>query len=137
MNNRITVQIIFSYRGVTYQPSATINLDSYLEKNQPIPDFFDIVAIENNIDAYSYEYEVMQMGEYRFLDAQGLAKDFCEQHEFDRSGFVAAWKQRNLINQLSEIARKYLAVDDLSAQQNLQQALMEAYWAGVRSATPE
>lgn len=136
MKNRITVQIIFSYRGTTYQPSATIELDRYLEKNQSIPDFLPIVAKENNIDSYSYEYEVMQMGEYQYLDAEGLVGDFCNLHEFDGAGFAAAWKQQNLINQLAEIAHKQLGVDDLSTQQSLQQALLEAYKLGVRSVSP-
>ena len=131
MKNTLTVQISFSYQGVTYTPSATIDLDSYLQRNEPIPDFFSLVARENNIDAYSYQYEVMEMGQYQYLQATGLAQQFCTLDSFDLGGFEKAWKDRDIEEKIAEIALKFLQIDDLSANKSVRNALFNAYLLGA------
>lgn len=133
MKNSITVQITFSFQGVTYSPSAVIELDPYLEKNAAIPDFYTLVARHNQIDIYSYQYEVMELGEYRYFDAQGLARDFCSEDHFDLEGFRAAWKAQNINHRLTEIARQTMGIDSLEAYQGLREALLQAYQLGSDS----
>ncbi len=130
MKNTLTVQISFSYQGNTYTPSATIDLDRYLTKNEPVPDFFPLIARANDIDAYSYQYEVMEMGQYQYLQATGLARQFCTPDSFDLAGFEAEWKQRDLEQKIADIAHKYMKVNDLSENDALKNALLQAYRLG-------
>ncbi len=131
MKNILTVQISFSYQGVTYNPSASIELDRFLQKKEPIPEFYKLVARENNIDSYSYEYEVMQMGQFKYLEATGMAKDFCSEDHFDSVGFEACWKQVYIEEKLAEIALKHMNIKDLDENESLKQALLQAYQLGA------
>ena len=131
MKNSVRVTILFSYRGIKYQPSALIDFDSYLLGDKTIPEFFQIVARENNIDRYSYEFEVMEMGIYMFTEATGLAKQFCTKDSFDLKGFSEAWMQQRVIKQLSLIAQQQLAINDLEQHEDLTTALMQAYQFGL------
>lgn len=131
MKNYLTVQISFSYQGVTYNPSACIELDRFLQKKQPIPEFYQIVAKENKIDPYSYEYEVMQLGQFKYLEATGLASEFCSEDHFDIVGFEARWKQEYIEQKLAEIALKHMNISDINDNKALKQALLQAYQLGT------
>lgn len=131
MKSYLTVQITFSYQGVTYKPSARIELDRYLLKNQPIPEIYQIVAKENNIDSYSYQYEVMPMGQFRYLEATGLAQEYCSEDHFDSAGFQVRWRQVYVEQRLAEIALKHMNIVDLDDNEPLKQALLQAYQLGA------
>lgn len=131
MKSSLTVQITFSYKGVTYSPSARIELDSFLENNETVPEFYQIVARENHIDPYSYEYEVMQLGQFNYLAASGLAQQFCHEDEFDMAGFKACWERAHIEQKLAEIALKQMSIADLDDNQDLKQALLQAYHLGA------
>ncbi len=131
MKNYLTVQITFSYQGVTYKPSSRIDLDRFLEKGEAIPEFYQIVAKENDIDLYSYQYEVMQVGQCQYLEATGLAEEFCSEDHFDIAAFEARWKQLNIEQKLAEIALKQMNIIDLDENKPLRQALLQAYQLGT------
>ena len=132
MKNSIRVQVIFSYQGVKYSPSSVIDLDSYLEKNESIPAYFHLVARDNNIDIYSYQYEVMEVAELHFSDAQGLAQNFFQDRSFDMDGFKSEWQNNKVFEQLSTIAKKHLDIDLLNQNKALKDALFEAYEIGSK-----
>ena len=131
MKSFLTVQITFSYKGVTYNPLVHIELDRFLEKNEEIPEFYQIVAKENNIDSYSYEYEVMQMGQIKYLEATGLAKEFCTEDDFDKTGFKQRWKQLTIERKLAAVAFEYMNVIDLENNEPLKNALLQAFLLGT------
>ena len=131
MKNTLRVTILFSYRGVNYQPSAVIDFDTYLQGNNTVPEFYQIVARENNIDRYTYEFEVMEMGIHQYTEATGLAEKFCNKDSFELVGFTEAWKQQVVLKRLSEIAQQQLAIDDLDQHQGISDALMQAYQFGL------
>jgi hypothetical protein len=127
MQNSVTVEIRFSFKGERYAPSAVIDLDSYLEKGQTIPAFFHLVASQNQIDVYSYQYEVMEMSQTVYSNATGLAAEFCQADHFDVQGFSEKWKEIKLLQQLSDIAREHLHIDDLEQHEEIKSALLAAY----------
>ena len=132
MKNSIKVQIDFSYQGVNYSPFTVIDLDSYLEKNEPIPAYFHLVARDNDIDTYSYQYEVMEVVDAHFSDAQGLAQKFCQDKSFDMDGFKSEWQNNRVFEKLSVIAKQHFNVDDLNQDKKLKDALFEAYDMGSK-----
>ena len=129
----IKVEILFSFKGEAHSPSTTIEFDQYLEKNQPVPEFFQLVARDNNIGVYSYEYEMIEMGHFKYSDAQGLAAKFCQQDNFDLVGFVDKWKEEYVLSLLSDIAKKYLDIDDLDENEAIKNALHQAHQLGYHS----
>jgi len=133
MKSCITVQILFSFKGETYSPRATIEFDRYLEKNESIPSYDLLVAHHNDIDTYSYLFEVMQHGDVVFSNPEGLAVEFCRADEFDLVGFVAEWKQQSVLHRMAEIAHEHLAVDSLDENESIKKALLQAYQLGKNS----
>ncbi|MBT3203539.1 MAG: hypothetical protein HOM14_10340 [Gammaproteobacteria bacterium] len=129
----VKVEILFSFKGEKHTPSTVIGFDQYLQKNQPVPEFFHLVARENNIGEYSYEYEVMEMGHFKYSDATGLAVEFCQQDHFDLAGFIDKWKEEYVLSLLSGIAKKYLDIDDLDENEAIKNALHHAHQLGVHS----
>lgn len=133
MKNSIDAQIEFSFKGETYSLSSNIDLDELMEREQSFPSFHAVLARDNNIDTYSYLYEVMLETEIRFENAQGLAADFSSDGDFNLEAFIAAWQDNKVLVQLKPIAARELGITDLDQHQGLKNALVQAYNLGKRT----
>jgi len=132
VDNRIRIGLEYSFRGETFSPSATIDLDT-LGDPAEAPDWHAMLAASAGIDTYSYAYEVMQQSPLRFSEAGGLAAQYLHDDDFDFAGFVHARRQADIPAQLQGIASEVLQVDDLDAQPALAEALLQAYRLGRAS----
>lgn len=132
MKNRIDVRVEFSFKGEVFSPSATINLDAMVENDGGLTGIYALLARENNIDTYSYLYEVMQASDLRFNNPVGLAESCFIDGSFDLSKFKQFSNQETILAILRPIAKKYLDIDDLDQQPGLKSALIESYNAGKR-----
>ncbi len=137
MQNRFTVAVEFSYKGESFELQAEVDLDACMEKLQAIPDLHDLIARQNGIDAYSYQYEVLTSEELQFSAVEGFAADFIHEGEFDREGFAIHWREEQIGRITAEIAQRVLGIGDLATQPALKQALLEAYRAGQKSPPPQ
>lgn len=135
MKNIITASVHFSFKGENHSPSITIELDKYLVADGNFPDLHPLIAKENNHDLYSYEYEMMQAAEIKFSDAQGLVADFITDGDLDLQAFQAAFSENRIINQLHDVAKEHMQIEDLEQQPELTQALLSAYRLGKQSQT--
>lgn len=133
MKSSIEIKAVFDYRGETYSPSVTLDLDRQLERYGQLPDFHRLLATENHIDSYSYQYEVLESCELVFSNATGLASEYVSDGAFDVSGFQQKWHEQKALECLKVIAGRYMAVDDLEQQPELKSALLAAYDAGRKS----
>lgn len=133
VNSRIDVSVTFSFKGETHAPRVTLELDRFLEKEGKLPDIYLLLAQENGIGLYSYEFEVLQAYPLEFSAAEGLAADFLDGGTFDAEGFVAEWKRQKVVTQLAVIATRHLGEVELSAQPALEAALLEAYELGQQA----
>jgi hypothetical protein len=131
MKNTIKVTIPFSFKGVEHTPSTVIDLDTFILGEQTLDNAYQIVANENKIDNFSYEYEVLQSSAMLFSDAKGLAVDFLKDNYFDLEGFKNQSAQGDVENLLQDIANSVLNIDDLENSPEIKQALMQAYQAGL------
>lgn len=132
MHNSIRVSLEFSFKGETYSPSAVIELDS-IDGSAGPPDWHAVLASMNNIDTYSYAYEVMQTSELHFSDASGLAVYHLHDGQFDFVGFIQARGGQQAAAQLESIARDFLGIADLDAEPRVQAALRAAFELGKAS----
>jgi hypothetical protein len=129
--NSIKVTIPFSFKGVEHTPSSVIDLDTFILGEQTLYNAYQIVANENKIDNFSYEYEVLQSSTMLFSDANGLAVDFLKDNQFDLDGFKNQAVQGDVENMLQNIASSVLNIDHLESSPEIKQALMQAYQAGL------
>lgn len=133
MKNSIDAAVTFSFKGETYSPSATIDLDALMRERGSLPHLYSLLATENGIDTYSYLYEVMEQSPIRFVNAQGAAADYVENETLDIEGFQKQWQQKQVLDVLQAIASRELNIDDLETRPELKNALLEAYYSGKRA----
>ncbi|MDX8403436.1 MAG: hypothetical protein R8K54_03405 [Mariprofundaceae bacterium] len=132
VKNQITVSLPFSFKGETFRPRCTINLDEYMEKGS-IPCLYTYLADENGIDVHSYEHDVMMMGELEFEEAEGIASEFIRDGNFDSEGFQTRWHEINLHTLMQDIATRCMGIEQLEDQADLKKALLEAYRLGIKN----
>ena len=131
--NSIRATIPFSFKGKIYEPSVVIDLDDYAESGKTLDSIHHLVATENDIDNYSYEYEVVESSPVLFSEPNGMAARFLVDNSFDYDAFSKAYQDKKMAEKLNKIAQEVLAIDDLESNQDLYQALLQAYELGKAS----
>lgn len=132
--NSIDIQIEFSYKGETLRPRATLDLDDLMERHGGMPDLHRYLAVQNQIDTYSYLYETMESYDIAFANARGVAAEFFDGEQFDWSAFERRWREMQEYRFLYEVAERHLGIHDLDTQPHLLAALREAYEVGKSKA---
>lgn len=135
--NTITATIPFSFKGKEYTPSSIIDLDVFILANPNIDRIFHLVAQENKIDKFSYEYEVLESSSISFSQATGVAVEFLLENQFDLNSYIEKRNKDEVQEALQNIASEILQVDKLEENQSLAKALLKAYQAGVQSVTSD
>ena len=133
MKNTIVISAEFFFKGEKLSPSMMLDLDSHIHSNICIESLYPLLAKNNNIDLYSYEYEILLAEKLIFSDAKGLATPFLDNGTFDIDAFEQAVHDKHIIETVSSIANTILSVDDLDSQPVLKTALIEAYKLGQKS----
>ncbi|MCK4706914.1 MAG: hypothetical protein KAT90_15675 [Gammaproteobacteria bacterium] len=133
MKNTIVISAEFFFKGEKLSPSMMIDLDSHIRSKNSLAALYPLLAKSNNIDLYSYEYEILQAENLMFSEAMGLAAPFLENGVFDIDAFEQALHDKNIIETVSTIAKTILSIDDLDTQPVLKTALIEAYKLGQKS----
>lgn len=133
MKNTIAANIEFSFKGEGYSLTSNIDLDQLMQRDQSLPSIHALLAHDNNIDTYSYLYEVMLEAEIRFSDARGIAEDFLDDGNFDQEGFMKAWQESRVVELLQPIATRELGIANLDQHQGLKNALVQAFNLGKRT----
>lgn len=104
MKNIITASIEFSFKGETFTPRITIELDEHLKANGSLLDnLYSIIATENNIGLYLYEYEMMQAEAIQFCHVEGFVEDYITDGILDFNAFETAWHENYAISKLLNI----------------------------------
>ncbi|MDM8545628.1 hypothetical protein QUF61_03950 [Candidatus Venteria ishoeyi] len=133
MANSIKVTFRFSFKGINYQPASILDLDKLMDTTGHIPALDYFVANNNDIDTYSYLFEVMQVSDIEFSEAQGVAVEFCHKHDFDIPGFEEKWRKQQIINKLQLIVQQYFDTDKQTENKSLMDALLAAYTLGLET----
>jgi len=131
MKNRITISIPFCFKGEEFTPTCIVDLDEQMKRYGSLPCLYTHLAEENGISPYSYEHDVMMMGDIEYADVEGLASAFIDDGRFDTEGFEKAWHQQRVTSQLREIAARHLGVDNLDKAPETKNALQEAFELGI------
>jgi hypothetical protein len=133
MSNHITVSIGFYFRGNEISSSIELDLDKHMNSAGKLPALYQLLAREINLDLYSYEYEMMQSEIISFSQAKGMAANYVSDGVLDIKAFETAWSENAMIEKLQDIATRHLAIDNLQQNEDLKNALLEAYQLGKAS----
>jgi len=133
MTNFITATIEFSFKGHTLTPSARLDLDQLMNKHGQIPALQPMLAQLNNIDSYSYEYEMLEAEDIIFTEPSGLSEQFFNDSQFDQAGFEQVWQENNVLKMLSGNIKEQLDIDDIHQHPALKNVLLDAYELGKKA----
>lgn len=133
MSNKITASVEFYFKGKAFNPTAELDLDQIMQNFGAIPDLHQHLANLNNIDSYSYEYEMMLAEEIQFSQAQGLATQFLVESVFDLTAFQQHWYEQNILKQLAPILKQQLNIDDIEQNPELKTVLLATYHLAKKS----
>jgi len=128
--NTVKVTIPFSYKGKDREPSSIIDLDTFILGDQDIEAVFHIVASQNNIGNYSYEYEVLESSPKIFSEPTGIAQEFITDEGFDLDAFKIRQREQEIHKTLQTIASEVLNINKLEETSDIKNALLQAYQAG-------
>jgi hypothetical protein len=135
MINTIDVLVEFSFQGETHSPTITLDLDVLVHTNTT-DDFYSLhrtIAQKNNIDTYSYLYDAMECHPIVFLNARGLADNFFQDKVFDFAGFQKEVIENRIVEQVSQVAKSVMGIEDIDSQPKLKQAMLEIYQLGAET----
>jgi len=132
MKNTICVTTTFSFKGETYSPSAVVDLDKYAaDKDSTHEGLIFILAQLNNIDTYSYLFEVMQQTELDFTEPTGLAVNCLgDDGQLDLVKFRELKLADEIQQQLNDIAKTVLGINELDKESAIRKAMLKAYEMG-------
>ena len=130
MKNSVTATIEFYFKGERFTPSITLDLDKHLQANSCLPNFYSLIAIDNNIDLYSYEYEMMLAEQISITDAQGLVKEYIADGILDTKAFESAWQEHKALQDIQSIVEKNMGINDLQQHPEFEKTLLEVYKSG-------
>lgn len=126
MANKITATITFHFKGTQFSPNAELDLDTLMQQHGSLPQLHQMLAQRNDIDLYSYEYEMMLTEDVQFSDASDLAKEFLIDGHFDQSRFEQQWHENYVLTKLAPIVKQHLDIDDIEQHQELKTVLLAA-----------
>ena len=133
MNNTIVASVHFSFKGESYDLSTTLDLDAMMARDDTRLNLHSTLARLNDVDSYSYLYEVMEAAPLEFSGATALAEPFLVDGQFDIEGFRRHWQEQQIHDRLATIARDAIGVEDLDSKPKLKAALFAAWRAGVET----
>ena len=133
MKNSVVASVVFYFKGEKHAPSMVIDLDELMGRNGGLNNLHHSIALANNIDAYSYEYEMMMADDIHFETPTGMAIDFLNDGQFDMDGFKVIWREQQVVEAVRPIAERCVGITDLEGKPKLKAALIEAYLAGKAS----
>lgn len=131
MKNSLTATIEFHFKGELFTPSISLEIDNYMQSRGGLPDLCMLIAKENQIDLYSYEYEMMQGESIKISQAEGLVADFIVNDTLDVNAFVQAWHEQSALNDIHAIVERNMGINDLQQHPELKNTLLEVYHLGA------
>jgi len=133
MKNTIVASLQFDFRGNSFNPVISVDLDVLMQRQGELNDLYDMLAVSIGLDAYRHEYDVMVMQEIIFSEPFGLVSDFVTAGKLNFDAFIEAWKKQKALKAIQPIARKYLDISDLDQHPDIRSALLESYLSGKKT----
>jgi hypothetical protein len=130
MKNSIDAAVEFSFKGVDYHYTISLDLDQLFRQHDAMPSIHVMLARAHSVDTYSYLYEVMHEEEIAYSNPQGFALDYLVAGEFDEAALAANWQNAQAAALVQPIAARELGISNLELHPDIKRALIAAYNLG-------
>ncbi|MCF6207986.1 MAG: hypothetical protein L3J61_01170 [Ghiorsea sp.] len=130
MKHSVTIGVDFCFKGESFSPCITIDLDAHFQAQKDIGYIYDQLGKSIGLDVYRHEYDVMVMQDLRCKKAEGIAAQHVKDGQIDWQSLEEAWRQAFDLEMLKPIANKFFNVESLADEPKLAAALLAAYRAG-------
>lgn len=132
VKNTVTVQVDFSFKGESFSPEMVLELDLFAKINEDFSSLYSGIARKNNIDTYSYAFEVMEASPLVFHSPTGNVVDYITDGQCDLLAYREFIKGNKIELVLEKIALDKLGIDDIhhGDHATIKSALEQAYQAG-------
>lgn len=128
--NTVRASLSFSFKGETYELATVLDLDALAQRYDDTPPLHYLIAGQHDIDTESYLYEVMELEEIEFDQAEGAAIAYLHDQQFDFEGYFRLRAREISDIALQNIARQQMGIEELSLHPELLRALRLAYQLG-------
>ena len=132
MANKVKISASFSFKGIEHHPSVTVDFDQYINCLNELPDLHKIIAGNNNIGLYSYEYEMLQMASLTYSEAEGLIANFVSDTSIDMDAFENAWHEDFIQRELQHLIKEKFNIDQLNQNPELKTVILQTYRLGLK-----
>jgi len=142
----ITISTEFSFKGEIISPKYSFDLLHYLKSHQSLEHLHSLLARENNIDEYSYAYEVMLSSPIEFSDESNRLNNYIDgyshsersnleqsnsehykyEHGFDHRSYIDDLMQEQFLIEIQSKFKSNIKMTHLDKQLNDDKALGEA-----------
>ena len=129
MSHDTTITLEFSFKGNTYKPSLSIDLEKWMRDGGNPDQLHHLLAESIGFGPYSHEYAVLMMSEIEFSSDDEWVEQFIDQGRLDLNACKAAWHEQQESNAVIRIAEKHLSSDQLK-DPAIRQALIACYRSG-------
>lgn len=133
MKNIITASIEFYFKGKKFSPSITIELDPLMQSSGRMPVLHPLIANQNNIDLYSYEYEMMQAESIKINHAEGLVASYVVNGTLDIAAFELAWHDQQILEKIQQLVKQHKITHLVQQHPEIEKILIEVYNLGEKS----
>lgn len=103
-----------------------------MQSTSCMPALYPLIASENNIDLYSYEYEIMQAETVIISHADGLVANYVENGILDIEAFELAWKEQQIHTTIRHIVEQHKLAHVLQQYPEIETTLIEIYKSGAK-----
>lgn len=132
MSTILNAQIDTSFKGEDLSLKATLDLNK-LGYDPEIPiQVFHYVATQNNIDQYSYLYEILEVEPVQYSSDNATVAQFISEdgHYFDWEGYEQARKYQLAEAATERLLNHYFSQQEQADNENLKKALRDAFILG-------
>ncbi len=136
MNNTITVNMLFHFKGKEYNLTKEVNLPANLGNLQTfISSLPRVLAQDNGIDTYSYLFEMMECTDIYVTQATGFVSKFIPEEPVILETFIESCQHTTLDDLLDFTLQTHLPdlVDDQQAKIALKEAFLIGQSAGQQA----
>jgi len=136
MQTKMTIRLIYDFRGVTKQLDTEIQLPLYIENiEQYLHSLPTKVAEKDGLDTFSYEFEMLESSPMEVISYESRIKSRLPKLPMDVKDFLEAYKQVGPEAYLQTIADAYEV--DLEDNPRVIKAMKAAYNLGKEQRMPD
>ena len=129
--NQVTASISFDYKGQNFLLKNQINIDNIISHDDFFNSVYVFIAQENNIDLYSYQFEIMIDQNIVFSNEKGCATGCVINGDLDINMLRDKYQISEYLSKIDSIIRKNIPQEKRSKE--VKKAMIEAYLLGKKS----